>query len=99
MNDHQAVVGVAVEEGGAESGTGTAGTKVRRRGQRDEREFVALSEEVRTHVDTACASFHLGRKPQTMRVWASTEGGPIRPVRVNGRLAWAVRDIRKLLIL
>jgi len=59
--------------------------------------FVALSFERRTHVDTACAAFHLGRKPQTLRVWASSEKGPLRPVRVNGRLAWPVADIRRVL--
>ena len=59
--------------------------------------FVALSVERRTHVDTACAAFHLGRKPQTLRVWASYETGPLRPVRVNGRLAWPVEEIRRVL--
>lgn len=56
-----------------------------------------LSEEQRTHVDTARAAYYLGRKPQTMRIWASTESGPIRPIRVNGRLAWPVAVIRNLL--
>ncbi len=60
-------------------------------------DFVALSSERRTHVNTACAAFHLGRKPQTLRVWASYETGPLRPVRVNGRLAWPVADIRRVL--
>lgn len=59
--------------------------------------FVPLELEQRTHVDTACAAYHLGRRPQTMRVWASTEQGPIRPVRVYGRLAWPVDGIRQLL--
>lgn len=59
--------------------------------------FVALSVERRTHVDTACAAFHLGRKPQTLRVWASYDNGPLRPVRVNGRLAWPVEEIRRVL--
>jgi hypothetical protein len=48
-------------------------------------------------VDTACAAYHLGRKPQTLRVWASSETGPLRPVRVNGRLAWPVVEIRRVL--
>lgn len=60
-------------------------------------DFVALSSERRTHVNTACAAFHLGRKPQTLRVWASYEKGPLRPVRVNGRLAWSVAEIRRVL--
>jgi hypothetical protein len=60
-------------------------------------EFVPLGLEQRTHVDTACAAYHLGRQPQTMRVWASTETGPIRPIRINGRLSWPVAEIRRLL--
>ncbi|MDQ2819849.1 MAG: hypothetical protein M3Y65_05535 [Pseudomonadota bacterium] len=59
--------------------------------------FSSLDQETRSHVDTACASFHLNRRPQTMRAWASTEAGPIRPVRINKRLAWAVADIKRLL--
>ena len=59
--------------------------------------FVALSSEQRTHVSTACAAFHLGRKPQTLRVWATYEKGPLRPVRVHGRLAWSVAEIRRVL--
>lgn len=59
--------------------------------------FTSLEFERRTHVDTACAAYHLGRKPQTLRVWASSETGPLRPVRVNGRLAWPVADIRQVL--
>lgn len=61
--------------------------------------FVPLNLEQRTHVDTSCAAHHLGRKAQTMRVWASTEQGPIRPIRINGRLAWPVAEIRRLLSL
>lgn len=59
--------------------------------------FTSLDFERRTHVDTACAAYHLGRKPQTLRVWASSENGPLRPVRVNGRLAWPVAEIRRVL--
>jgi hypothetical protein len=59
--------------------------------------FMPLDLERRTHVDTACAAYHLGRKPQTLRVWASAENGPLRPVRVNGRLAWPVEAIRRIL--
>jgi len=59
--------------------------------------FGVLALERRTHIDTACAAYHLGRKPQTLRVWASSETGPLRPIRVNGRLAWPVEEIRRLL--
>ena len=72
-------------------------------GQRDEMRVQAeptyspLEREARTHVETACAAFHLTRKPQTMRAWACLENGPIRPIRINGRLAWSVSDIQGLL--
>lgn len=59
--------------------------------------FCPLEKETRSHVETACAAFHLLRKPQTMRAYACLENGPIRPIRINGRLAWPVADIRKLL--
>ncbi|WP_426173175.1 hypothetical protein [Massilia sp. TWR1-2-2] len=40
----------------------------------------------------------MNRKEQTLRKWACYEDGPIRPIRINGRLAWRVADIRNLLI-
>jgi hypothetical protein len=59
--------------------------------------FCPINQETRSHVETACAAFHLMRAPQTMRVYACLENGPIRPIRINGRLAWAVADIKRLL--
>lgn len=59
--------------------------------------FEALAVEKRTHVDTACAAYHLGRRPQTLRVWAVYGRGPLRPLRVNGRLAWPVAEIKQIL--
>lgn len=59
--------------------------------------YPSLDQETRSHVETACAAFHLARKPQTLRAWACLENGPIRPVRVNGRLAWRVADLKALL--
>lgn len=49
------------------------------------------------NVDTAHAAYLLSRKCQTLRAWACRENGPLRPVRINGRLAWKVEDIRRLL--
>jgi hypothetical protein len=54
-------------------------------------------EDTRSHVDTSTAARLLNRTPQTLRKWACYEDGPLRPARVNGRLAWAVADIRRLL--
>jgi len=60
-------------------------------------EFVPLENEIRTYIPTADAAFHLNRKPQTLRVWACEENGPIRPIRINGRLAWSIAEIKEIL--
>lgn len=59
--------------------------------------FVPLEREERVSVDTETAAHHLVRRPQTLRIWACKENGPLRPVRVHGRLMWQVADIRRLL--
>ena len=59
--------------------------------------FVALAAETRAAVDTATAAYHLNRQPQTLRGWACKEDGPLRPVRVHGRLAWPVAELRRVL--
>jgi hypothetical protein len=51
----------------------------------------------RPNVVTADAAYYLNRRPQTLRGWASTESGPLRPIRVNGRLAWPVSELRRVL--
>lgn len=43
------------------------------------------------------AAVLINRRPQTLRRWACLEDGPIRPVRINGRLAWRVSDLCELL--
>lgn len=48
-------------------------------------------------VPTNQASLMLNRRPQTLRKWACLENGPIRPIRINGRLAWRVSDIQALI--
>lgn len=48
-------------------------------------------------LDTNEAAKELNRNPQTLRVWACRGNGPIRPVRIGGRLGWKLDDIRKLL--
>lgn len=56
-----------------------------------------LALETRTHVGTAQAAFYLSRQAQTLREWSSTEAGAIRPLRIHGRLAWPVADIKRVL--
>jgi hypothetical protein len=53
--------------------------------------------ETRAAVDTATAAHHLSRQPQTLRGWACHEDGPLRPIRVHGRLAWRTEDLRRIL--
>lgn len=48
-------------------------------------------------VDTAAAAYYLNRKPQTCRAWACLENGPLRPIRISGRLAWPVSELRRVL--
>ncbi len=59
--------------------------------------FPPLRLVTRTHVTTEEAAHHLNRKPQTLRMWACYENGPLHPIRLNGRLHWCVSDIKTLL--
>jgi hypothetical protein len=59
--------------------------------------FTPLEQVTNPTVPTAPAAYYLDRMPQTLRNWACFENGPIRPIRINGRLAWPVAAIRSLL--
>ena len=59
--------------------------------------FPPLRIVTRTHVTTEEAAHNLNRKPQTLRMWACYENGPLHPIRLNGRLGWRVSDIKALL--
>lgn len=61
------------------------------------RELKSIHHERRTHISTAEAAFYLNRAPQTLRAWACLKNGPLKPIRINGRLAWKVSDIINLL--
>lgn len=60
-------------------------------------DLVPLERETRSAIPTIEAARHLGRAAQTLRLWAAYETGPIRPLRVHGRLAWPVNDLKRLL--
>lgn len=60
-------------------------------------QYLSLDKEPRSHIPTEVAAFHLNRRPQTLRIWACLESGPIRPTRIQNRLAWSVAAIRALL--
>lgn len=59
--------------------------------------FQPLENEMHSVIPTAQAAYYLNRKSQTLRAWACFDNGPIRPIRINGRLAWSVPAIRNLL--
>lgn len=48
---------------------------------------------------TAYAAIVLNKKPQTLRIWASTDTGPLdsRPVRVGRELLWCTESILRAL--
>lgn len=56
-----------------------------------------ITEETRATVPTRDAAYHLNRQRQTLHTWAAYGKGPIQPVRVNGRLAWPVAEIKRVL--
>lgn len=58
--------------------------------------FPPLTAETRSAIGTEEAAYHLIRKPQTLRIWACRESGPLRPIRLHGRLMWSVAEIKKL---
>jgi hypothetical protein len=59
--------------------------------------FPPLEDVTRPTVPTDAAAYYINRRPQTLRRWACLEDGPIRPIRINGRLAWRVADLESLL--
>ncbi len=58
--------------------------------------FVPLERETRATLPTSEAAYHLNREEQTLRLWACRENGPIRPIRIFGRLGWPVKVIKEL---
>lgn len=63
----------------------------------EHQQFPPLESVTRPTVDTAAAAYYLNRKPQTCRAWACLENGPLRPIRISGRLAWPVSELRRVL--
>ena len=60
-------------------------------------QLTPLSLETRAALPTQEAAGHLNRAQQTLRMWAMREDGPVRPLRINGRLAWPVSELRRVL--
>ena len=62
-----------------------------------EQQFTPLELETRPTVSTKAAAHYLHLACQTMRIYACKENGPLRPLRINGRLHWETKKIRELL--
>jgi len=58
---------------------------------------VPLAHESRSAIPTADAAHHLNRSAKTLRLWACKGWGPLKPLRVGGRLAWPVSEIKRLM--
>ncbi len=57
--------------------------------------YQPLDQITRSTVTTDEAAFYLNRRPQTLRIWSMEDSkSPIKPIRINGRLAWKVSDIK-----
>lgn len=61
------------------------------------KQYIPLHDQTRSHISTDEAAFHLNREPQTLRSWSCLGNGPIKPIRIGGRLVWSVSDIKILL--
>jgi len=60
-------------------------------------QLVPLTQETRTALPTPEAAAQLNRAEQTLRLWAMRGDGPIQPLRINGRLAWPVAELKRVL--
>ena len=58
--------------------------------------FPPLELVTKPNLTTAETAYYLNRAPQTLRVWACLENGPIRPKRIGGILAWSTMEVKAL---
>ena len=69
-----------------------------RRAESQSQQFPPLESVTRPTVDTAAAAYYTNRRPQTLRTWAMNSGtGPVSCIRISGRLAWPVAELRRVL--
>ena len=60
-------------------------------------QFQTLESVTSPTVDTKTAAHYLNRRPQTLRCWAVYQDGAVNPIRICGRLAWPVADLKRVL--
>jgi hypothetical protein len=58
--------------------------------------FLPLEQVTKPNLTTAETAHYLNRRPQTLRVWACLENGPLRPRRIGGLLAWPTTSVKVL---
>ena len=58
--------------------------------------FPPLEFVTKPNLTTAELAYYLNRRPQTCRIWACKEIGPIRARRTNGRLDWPTADAKRI---
>jgi hypothetical protein len=58
---------------------------------------VPLALETRAALPTPEAAYHLNREQQTLRHWAMRNDGPVKCLRVGGRLQWPVAEIKRVM--
>jgi hypothetical protein len=58
--------------------------------------YLPLEQVTKPNLTTAEIAYYLDRRPQTLRVWACLENGPIRPRRIGGLLAWPTAEVKAL---
>ena len=58
--------------------------------------FPPLEFVTKPNLTTAELAYYLNRQPQTCRIWACKENGPIRARRTHGRLDWPTADAKRI---
>ena len=59
-------------------------------------QFPPLESVTKPGLTTKEFAYYLDRRPQTARIWACKENGPIKPARINGRLSWSTAETKRL---
>ncbi|WP_114970208.1 DNA-binding protein [Rhodoferax ferrireducens] len=62
-----------------------------------QQKFPALESITRPSLTTVEAAYYMNRAPQTLRLWSHYKKGAVLPLCVNGRLAWPVADIKRVM--
>jgi len=58
---------------------------------------IPLSEVTATHVNTRDAAYYLNRSQYTMMRWQREGISEVSSLKMQGRLSWSVKDIKKVL--